>query len=770
MTSYARYFPWVGLFLATVYLIVVMPQPSDASGAMKLTEAGQIPVNEGGRVKPLDTLARTNLMLISGRQAFTDQQDNPAPPTQWALDVMTSQDRNLRKWSADQPKAGEQDRINVPLAILKSPSAKLHAFEIQDAAVLADFKLEPRTTNLYSYEEMVDGFERFLKNELTKKAVETMKEREALEHELGHDLSAAEMKRFQITELTPEEHARFELFNALRWYIESATSVTPHKVFRIENDQVLSLLGLDMRSGLRYSFDEFVPRLGPLFAEAERARKVENKSRYETHVVEVAKHVRLYLTLANQNTLRLVPPRQSGGEWLPLQVALDAAREPPLDPTDPHAALMKKPRDRGQRDNPVATALDKMLVAYTYYDPEKKPGDPENAQAVQLFNKSLDDYQGLLEHSPVQEAHRAPFETFFNHFAPFYQCTLLYAFVFLLSIGAWIGYREELARTAFWVMLLTLAVHTWAIAARMYLSGRPPVTNLYSSAVFIGWGCVGVAAVLEAIYHNGFATVVGSVLGFTTTIIAHYLAQSGDTLEMMQAVLDTNFWLATHVTAVTLGYTATFVAGFLGMTYIGMGVLTRALDKPTAKSLYQMTYGVVCFATMLSFIGTVLGGIWADQSWGRFWGWDPKENGALLIVIWNAIVLHARWGGMVKERGVAVLVVVGNIVTGWSWFGTNMLGVGLHSYGFMSGALTVLLSFDGLFLGFIAMGLLPLRFWSSFGGTWSLPRFQPPTIPTQPLPALAGVGAPAMASTAVASNEEKPAKNKRGKHGRGVRR
>ena len=91
-----------------------------------------------------------------------------------------------------------------------------------------------------------------------------------------------------------------------------------------------------------------------------------------------------------------------------------------------------------------------------------------------------------------------------------------------------------------------------------------------------------------------------------------------------------------------------------------------------------MIYGVVCFATLFSFVGTVLGGIWADQSWGRFWGWDPKENGALLIVIWNALILHARWGGMVKQRGMAVLAVVGNIVTAWSWFGTNMLGVGLH--------------------------------------------------------------------------------------------
>ena len=104
----------------------------------------------------------------------------------------------------------------------------------------------------------------------------------------------------------------------------------------------------------------------------------------------------------------------------------------------------------------------------------------------------------------------------------------------------------------------------------------------------------------------------------------------------------------------------------------------KPLDEATAKVLSRMVYGIVCFATLFSFVGTVLGGIWADQSWGRFWGWDPKENGALIIVIWNALILHARWGGMIKARGLMCLAVAGNIFTSASWFGTNMLGIGLR--------------------------------------------------------------------------------------------
>ena len=254
---------------------------------------------------------------------------------------------------------------------------------------------------------------------------------------------------------------------------------------------------------------------------------------------------------------------------------------------------------------------------------------------------------------------------------------------------------DLLRRSAFYLIALAWVVHTTGLVFRMYLEGRPPVTNLYSSAIFIGWAAVILGMVLEKIYCDGIGCVVASFAGFVTLIIAHNLALSGDTMEMMRAVLDTNFWLATHVVTVTLGYASTFVAGFLAIIYILRGVFTTTLSAETARSLARMVYGIVCFATLFSFVGTVLGGIWADQSWGRFWGWDPKENGALLIVLWNATILHARWGGLVRERGLMNLAVFGNIVTSFSWFGVNMLGIGLHSYGFTDAAFKWLILFIG---------------------------------------------------------------------------
>ena len=136
---------------------------------------------------------------------------------------------------------------------------------------------------------------------------------------------------------------------------------------------------------------------------------------------------------------------------------------------------------------------------------------------------------------------------------------------------------------------------------------------------------------------------------------------------------------------------------------------------------------------MFSFVGTILGGIWADQSWGRFWGWDPKENGALLIVIWNAMILHARWGGMIRERGLMVMAIFGNIVTSWSWFGTNMLGIGLHFYGFTDSGFRWLMIFIVSQIIVMLVGVFAGR----KTGSSNAPKSQPVTTSPEQTPASA---------------------------------
>jgi ABC-type transport system involved in cytochrome c biogenesis permease subunit len=305
----------------------------------------------------------------------------------------------------------------------------------------------------------------------------------------------------------------------------------------------------------------------------------------------------------------------------------------------------------------------------------------------------------------------------FNGIQPFVTCMALYLIALIFVFLSWLFRNEEVhaafRKSGVGIAGLALMIHVLALVVRIWIQGRPPVTNLYSSAIFISLGAVFFGLIFERIYRNGIGTAAASIVGFLSLLVAHNLAMDGDTMEVLQAVLDTNFWLATHVVCITLGYVAMFVAGILAILYVLRGLLDRRLDKETARSISSMIFGVTCFAVLLSFVGTMLGGIWADKSWGRFWGWDPKENGALLIVIWSAIVLHARWGGLAKGRGIAALAIFGNVVTAWSWFGTNLLQEGLHSYGFSDSGFIWLIRFIGIQLFFIAIAYVPQRFWLS---------------------------------------------------------
>ena len=347
------------------------------------------------------------------------------------------------------------------------------------------------------------------------------------------------------------------------------------------------------------------------------------------------------------------------------------------------------------------------------------------------FNSAVAGYKNWLEPDFARELAKGRAEFYFNQIKIFLHATIIYIFAFVLAGAALLTYgpapqlSESLRRSAYYLIGLAFVVHTFGLIYRMTLEGRPPVTNLYSSAIFIGWGACGLGWVLERTYKIGLGSAVAGLAGFVTLLIAHNLALGGDTMEMLRAVLDTNFWLATHVVTVTLGYASTFVAGTLALAYVFLGIFTPLLrtkvgtDKAATlgEALTKMVYAIVCFATLFSFIGTVLGGIWADQSWGRFWGWDPKENGALLIVLWNAIILHTRWAGYVRERGTMVMAIFGNVITALSWFGVNMLGVGLHSYGFMDQAFWALTGFCASQLLLMGITYAPPRFWMPRSGS-----------------------------------------------------
>lgn len=546
---------------------------------------------------------------------------------------------------------------------------------------------------------------------------------------------------------------------AIEWLAEAmfkTEAARDRRVFRIDHPDLISMLQLPMKDdargfdGKHFSFNQILggTNINTLQEQSSRAaaRAEAQRDTFDQAVLRLGNALMLYNALLNTarpaGMTQLVPELTAFQQAVPRGTnAYDAAR---AKSSDEKADLQQDPvvrsvarflYQRGDRSDKVPLILppeggaawarfaDRMLEfvggntlpqAAIYW---ARMGDAYAAGDTGLFNAALIEYERYCVTQLPNDVTKSERETFFNRMAPFYHALVMYIAAFLAALFFWFRFSETARQISTNLTVLALVIHMVGLVFRMWLEGRPPVTNLYSSAIFIGWGSVVLGLVLERFWRNAIGLAVGSMLGFITLIIAHNLALEGDTMEMLRAVLDTNFWLATHVVIVTLGYASTYVAGFLAIVYVVRGFFTGGLDAATARSLTRMVYGIVCFATLFSFVGTVLGGIWADQSWGRFWGWDPKENGALIIVLWNALILHARWGGLVKERGLMNLAIAGNVVTSWSWFGVNMLGIGLHSYGFMNGAFQVLAAFVGSQILLIALGSLPFKHWKSFKGT-----------------------------------------------------
>jgi len=605
-----RFLPGLVLLFAVSWIGANWLPHKVAKDDVDLTKFGKIPVLVGGRVKPLDTVARNSLLIVHGKQELRLEGGRRLSAMQWLTDVLFN--------------ASAADQYPV--------------FLVQNAEVLGLFGWEQSDRKYFSFIE----FSPFLKQ---------------------IDEQGAQSEKLESVQRSAYQNAILNLRNALSLYQRLKNSVQPE--------------GAENFASELEAFENSIPAAGR--AASQRAAGEDfDRAKLDDVVVLIQRYERL----SEMAYILAVPPLEPNSQW--------------------HSVGDSLLRSVGTGE------IHPVVKQYALL------GDAYRAGDHSMFNQHVNLMTAWFTKEHPNAAKRTSFEFLFNRLQPFSQSMALYVLAFLLACFSWLGWNRALNRSAFYLLLLALAIHTFGLVSRMYLQERPPVTNLYSSAIFIGWGAVIVALILERIFRDGIGAACAGAIGFITLIIAHHLAGSGDTLEMLQAVLDTNIWLATHVVAITTGYSAMFLAGMLALIYVIRGVFTRSLTKGTADSLARMTYGVVCFATLFSFVGTVLGGIWADQSWGRFWGWDPKENGAVLIVLWCAIILHARWGGFIRQRGLMIMAIFGNVVTSFSWFGVNMLGVGLHSYGFMQKAFPWLVGFIISQLALMAIASMPLERWRSF--------------------------------------------------------
>ena len=706
------------------------PAAPETIESFDLESFSKIPVLRGGRVKPLDSVARNILLVLRNKRT--------------ALRVLEKEElENINRLKESKDSLSEEElitlkafrkikKVMIPQEGVEKTAVEVKAIDWLAQVLFAPEKADKLKTFLIDHDQVLG----LLNQKLTENG------KFYSYNELQPFLSNIDSSARKAGEVETELRDSFqqniiELYRSLLIYKKLKHSLSPPTT--PDRPEVLEQLGV---TDLVYSAEKDRARSDEYL----RFRKLTAELSKNSSVVQLGSEefarVVFFVDRYNQANLWTeflpIPPivAEGDGKWMKVTESLvgseplESREKQNMDPARFALTLREllslektelKERISYIRENQKLDPSALFATQYAEAIKVREGVDPVilqyedlafaySDQNVSEFNRLVNELYDLTTKRAGSTASTLSFEKTFNGFEPFYRSAIAYVVIFIVAALSWlipaIKRDSELVRTlrnsAYYLTIIVLVCHTFGLAARMWIEGRPPVTNLYSSALFIGWASVLLCLGTEKYIRLGIASAMGALIGFSSLVIAHSLSldsslnPTGDTMEMMRAVLDSNFWLATHVVIITIGYSTTYLAGFIGIAYVFFHIGCIISGKPEnklKKTLDSMIYGITCFSLLFSLVGTILGGIWADQSWGRFWGWDAKENGALLIVIWNALLLHARFSGIAKTRGLACIAIFGNVVTSWSWFGTNMLGVGLHSYGFMDKAFNYLMMF-----------------------------------------------------------------------------
>ncbi|MFT7463361.1 MAG: ABC-type transport system involved in cytochrome c biogenesis permease subunit [Pseudohongiellaceae bacterium] len=495
-----------------------------------------------------------------------------------------------------------------------------------------------------------------------------------------------------------------EKLTPIEWLLDSMfypERARDYPVFLVDNLNVLAAMGLDtsvLKPRDRYSFNQLAiddtgKGINKLFDLAREYRSIDPKERtlVQDQVFSLANNVDdySYRLLGSGLQLALIPPdstEPSDDEWVTADFLLRKG--------------MNNQELTGRQETALRCIYDLSLFAMDGLTADFNSNFAELHRTTVAMAKARDEYETIELELGYYKANWIT------------RSKVLYLIGFLVTAVLWLRPRNKIAYGLGWALTTcaTMALIT-AIVYRCVIRGRPPISTLYESVIFVtAFGAV-TGLVIEWINRQRIGLSAAAMIGVIGVFIAsgYEILDKQDTMPSLVAVLDTNFWLATHVTCISIGYSSGLLAALLASIYLVAKVTRRKRDDPTFyRNLARMAYGVLCFSLIFSIVGTILGGVWANESWGRFWGWDPKENGALLIVLSQILILHGRMGGYLREFGVCIATAFGGTVIAFSWWGVNLLGVGLHSYGFTSGISDALWSYYGLQWALCAAGLLVL--------------------------------------------------------------
>lgn len=282
-------------------------------------------------------------------------------------------------------------------------------------------------------------------------------------------------------------------------------------------------------------------------------------------------------------------------------------------------------------------------------------------------------------------------EIFYNRLHAFGRGSKLYLLAAFFFFVAFVTQRRRKQERdyPFWVGFAAYAaailLHITGFYLRSAISGRAPVTNMYESIVWVSLAAAIFSLPIYFYLKNKAVLIIAALVAAVGLVIAEsFPAVLDPALSPLTPVLRSNLWLTIHVLTITMSYGAFALAWGLGHVVV-LGYAFRK-NSDGLVSISNAVYRAIQIGVILLASGTVLGGVWANYSWGRFWGWDPKETWALIALLGYLVVLHGRFIGWFGSFGIALGAALAFMGVVMAWYGVNfVLAAGLHSYGFGGG-------------------------------------------------------------------------------------
>lgn len=333
--------------------------------------------------------------------------------------------------------------------------------------------------------------------------------------------------------------------------------------------------------------------------------------------------------------------------------------------------------------------------------------DPRNAESAgRDLEAAVGEFKALAARASPQAyptERKISAEVHYNDFHPFKWAWVLYLLAVVFLVLFWILKKPFLVPGAWALSVLGMLFHIYGFGLRVYLTERAPVSNMYETVVWVSFGTVLFAMIIEAIYRWKVILMAGAAVGAFCLILTDLAPAVLDpALQPLEPVLRSNFWLTVHVLTITISYAAFFLAFALGDIGLVFFLKDEKKYEERIRAIVMALYRSIQIGVAFLAPGIILGGVWADYSWGRFWGWDPKETWALIALLGYIAVLHARLAGWLKNFGMVCTSIITFSLVIMAWYGVNfVLGAGLHSYGFGAGGVEYVAGFVGLHLLFV---------------------------------------------------------------------